>query len=100
MSVLILPVAIVIALFSYEIILLWTQNPTIARELISLVSILICGTALNGLMNLPYALQLAFGWTRLSFLKTYNCGDSPCSANYLYDDALWCYWCSKCYGLF
>jgi O-antigen/teichoic acid export membrane protein len=33
-------------------------------------SILICGTAINGLMHLPFALQLAFGWTRLSFFKT------------------------------
>jgi O-antigen/teichoic acid export membrane protein len=69
MSVLILPVAIVIALFSYEIILLWTQNPTTAERTHLLVSILICGTALNGLMNLPYALQLAFGWTLLSIVK-------------------------------
>jgi len=68
-SVLILPVAIVIALFSYEIILLWTQNPTTAEKTHLLVSILICGTALNGLMNPPYALQLAYGWTILSVLK-------------------------------
>jgi O-antigen/teichoic acid export membrane protein len=61
MSVLILPVAIVIALFSYEVILLWTQNQATAERTHLLVSILICGTALNGLMNLPYALQLAFG---------------------------------------
>jgi len=69
MAVLILPVAAVIALFSYEIILLWTQNPITAEKTHILVSILICGTALNGLMNFPYALQLAFGWTRLSFFK-------------------------------
>ena len=69
MSVLILPVAIVVALFSYEIILLWTHNPTTAERTHLLVSILICGTALNGLMNPPYALQLAFGWTRLSVFK-------------------------------
>jgi O-antigen/teichoic acid export membrane protein len=69
MSVLILPVAIVIALFSYEIILLWTQNPATAERTHLLVSLLICGTALNGLMNLPYALQLAFGWTSLSLFK-------------------------------
>ena len=65
MSVLILPVAIVVALFSYEILLLWTQNPTMAEKTHLLVSILICGTAINGLMNLPYALQLAFGWTKI-----------------------------------
>jgi O-antigen/teichoic acid export membrane protein len=69
MSVLILPAAIVIALFSYEIILLWTQNPITAERTHLLVSILICGTALNGLMNFPYALQLAFGWTKLSVSK-------------------------------
>ena len=69
MSVLVLPVAIVVALFSYEIIFLWTQNQTTAERTHLLVSILICGTALNGIMHLPYALQLAFGWTRLSVLK-------------------------------
>jgi len=68
-SVLVLPVAIVVALFSNEILLLWTQNPTTAQQTHLLVSILICGTAINGVMNLPYALQLAFGWTSLSFFK-------------------------------
>jgi O-antigen/teichoic acid export membrane protein len=69
-AVLVLPVAVVVALFSYEILLLWTQNPTTAQKTHLLVSILICGTALNGLMHLPYALQLAFGWTSLSFFKS------------------------------
>jgi len=70
MSVLILPAAMIIAMFSYEILLIWTQNPAMAQRSHLLVSILICGTALNGLMNPPYALQLAFGWTKLSFFKT------------------------------
>jgi len=68
-AVLILPIAVVIALFSYEIILLWTQNPMTADKTHLIVSIMICGTALNGLMNPPYALQLAFGWTKLSVVK-------------------------------
>ena len=68
-SVIILPVTVVVALFSYEIILLWTQNPETARITCLLVSILTCGTGLSGLMSPPYALQLAFGWTRLSFFK-------------------------------
>jgi O-antigen/teichoic acid export membrane protein len=66
MSVLILPVTVVVAMFSYEILLIWTQNPLTAEKAHLLVSILICGTALNGLMNIPYALQLANGWTKLS----------------------------------
>ncbi len=65
MSVLILPVTVIIAMFSYQILLIWTQNPMVAEKTYLLVSILICGTALNGLMCIPYLLQLAYGWTRL-----------------------------------
>jgi O-antigen/teichoic acid export membrane protein len=66
-SVLILPITAVVVTFSYEIMLIWTQNPVTAEKTHLLVSILMCGTALNGLMNIPYGLQLAHGWTRLAF---------------------------------
>lgn len=66
MSVLILPATVVVVFFSYELLLLWTQNPVTTENAHLLVSILIIGTALNGLMNLPYALQLAHGWTKLA----------------------------------
>jgi O-antigen/teichoic acid export membrane protein len=65
MAVMILPAAVVIAIFSPEIMLLWTGSPEIANNTASIVSILVGGTALNGLMNLPYALQLSHGWTRI-----------------------------------
>jgi O-antigen/teichoic acid export membrane protein len=65
LSILILPAAGVIAAFSYEILLIWTRNPTAADKSHLLVSILVSGTALNGLMHLPYALQLASGRTRV-----------------------------------
>ncbi len=65
MSVMILPVAIVVALFSREIMHLWTGSQEIANNTALVVSILVGGTALNGLMNLPYALQLSYGWTRI-----------------------------------
>ena len=66
MSVMILPAALVVSLFSREILLLWTGNTAIAEETYIIVSILIIGTALNGIMNLPYGLQLAYGWTKLT----------------------------------
>ena len=69
MAVLILPFAIVVAFFSSEIILLWSQSQITAEKTHLLVSILICGTALNVLMHLPHAMQLAFGWTKLLFYK-------------------------------
>lgn len=65
LSVLILPVAFVICLFSSEILNIWTSDPTIVRETHIILSLLIIGTTLNGLMNLPYAMQLAYGITNL-----------------------------------
>lgn len=70
-SVLVVPVAAILTLFSYEVMLFWTHSPQMADQTHILVSILVCGSALNGLMNPPYALQLAFGWTRLSVIKNF-----------------------------
>jgi O-antigen/teichoic acid export membrane protein len=65
-SVLLLPVALVIAFFAREILQVWTRNPAVVENAHRIVSLLVIGTALNGLMNVPYALQLANGWTRLA----------------------------------
>lgn len=68
MAVLILPAAAVIALFSREILMLWTGNPEVVQNAAPIVSILVIGTALNGLMNLPFSLQLAYGWTKIGLV--------------------------------
>ncbi len=65
MSVVILPIAALIAFFPFDILRLWTGNTQVADNGAPIVALLIIGTALNGLMNLPYALQLAHGWTSL-----------------------------------
>ncbi len=67
MSVIIIPPALIIAFFAPEILLLWTRNPLTVEYTHTVLSLLVIGTALNGLMNLPYALQLAYGWTKLAF---------------------------------
>lgn len=67
MSVMILPAAIIVSLFSAQILLLWTNDDLIVSNSYLVVSIFIFGTAINGLMNLPYGLQIANGWTKLSF---------------------------------
>jgi O-antigen/teichoic acid export membrane protein len=69
MSVVILPAAIVLTLFSPKILLAWTRNPVTVENTYRLVSVLIIGTMLNSLMYLPFALQLAHGWTALAFYK-------------------------------
>ena len=68
MSVLILPLAVVLALFSYDLLLVWTQDRSIAENSHLMLSLLTVGTALNGVASLPYALQLAYGWTQLALV--------------------------------
>ena len=63
LAVLILPVAAVVSLFSFDILLLWTGNAETAQNTAPIASVLVIGTALNGLMNPPYVLQLAYGLT-------------------------------------
>jgi O-antigen/teichoic acid export membrane protein len=65
MASLVIPTGTVVSLFSYSILLLWTGNADTALHGAPIASLLVIGTALNGLMNLPYALQLAYGWTGL-----------------------------------
>lgn len=62
-----LPATLTIAFFSKDILELWSRDPEVAAHSYLLVSLLIIGNALNGFMYLPYALQLAHGWTRLTF---------------------------------
>lgn len=66
-SILIIPPVLILAFFSHEILLLWTQNPVTANQAAPLVRLLSIGNLLFGLMSLPYALQLAYGWTKLAF---------------------------------
>jgi len=70
MAVLLLPLATEIALFSSDILQLWTRNTEIARNAGPIATLLVIGYAINGLMNLPYALQLAYGWTRIGLQIT------------------------------
>jgi len=68
LSVIVLPAAAFIAVFSRETLLLWTQDATTANSTYLILSALVLGTAMNGMMNLPYAIQLAYGWTRLTLV--------------------------------
>jgi O-antigen/teichoic acid export membrane protein len=63
MAVLLTPLALLIVFFADDLLRLWTGNATLAAQVAPMARLLVAGTALNGLMHLPYALQLAHGWT-------------------------------------
>lgn len=68
LSIAVLPVTLVLCVFSKEFVLLWTQDTVMAHAVSPIVSVWVVGTALNGLMHIPYAAQLAHGWAGLSII--------------------------------
>lgn len=69
LSALLLPAAITIAIFAKDILSIWLGNPLAVQNAHQILTLLMIGTALNAVMTLPYALQLAYGWTRLAIYK-------------------------------
>lgn len=67
MAALVIPIALVVAIFSHEVLYIWTGNADLSRQGTWILAFLIAGNACNGIMNMPYALQLASGWTKLAF---------------------------------
>lgn len=60
------PAALVLVFFSDHVLLLWTRDVSVAASVGPILSLLAVGTMMHGLMHIPYSLQLAHGWTRLS----------------------------------
>ena len=59
-------VAIVMMLFAESFLRLWTQDPGLAVRIAPILRVLMFGNLLNGLMVMPYQIQLAHGWTSLA----------------------------------
>lgn len=70
-SVLVLPLAMVLAFFSEQVLLIWTRDAETAANAHVLTSILVTGTAINSMSQIPNALQLASGWLRLSLMVNF-----------------------------
>jgi O-antigen/teichoic acid export membrane protein len=66
MAALILPFSLTGAVFAPELLMLWTRDPVVTANSHLVLSMLLVGNSLNALMNVPYAFQLAYGWTNLS----------------------------------
>lgn len=66
LAVILAAAAAVLIVFATDVLRLWTGDAELATKLAAPLMILVAGTACNGLVNIPYALQLAHGWTRLA----------------------------------
>jgi O-antigen/teichoic acid export membrane protein len=65
-TVLVVPIAAVLAFFAPLVLRVWTGNAKVATVSGAVLSVLVTGVALNALMNIPYMLQLAYGRTNLT----------------------------------
>lgn len=59
-------IAGLICVYSESVLWLWTGDAVLAAQVAVPLTLLFAGSAINGIMNLPYALQLAHGWTSLA----------------------------------
>lgn len=68
-AVIVLPITLVGVFFAHELLSLYLRNPEAVAHIEPVFRLLLIGTAFNGLVTLPYALQLAYGWTSLAATK-------------------------------
>jgi O-antigen/teichoic acid export membrane protein len=65
-SVMVIPAAAMLVVFPSQILQVWTGNHTVAIDAAAILRLLGLATMLHGFMFVPYAAQLAHGWTSLS----------------------------------
>lgn len=66
MALLVIPLAVICAIFSAEILYVWTGDRDLSERGSLVLTLLVLGNGFNGIMNVPFALQLASGWISLS----------------------------------
>lgn len=67
MAVMVMPIGAMFIFFSREIIYAWQGKPDIVENTWLTAGLLVSGSALSALLTPPYALQLAYAWTKLHF---------------------------------
>lgn len=58
--------AIVLIIFADTVLRAWTGNRTLTEDAAPILRVLALGTLLSGFMGIPYQMQLAHGWTKLT----------------------------------
>lgn len=68
LAVLAAPIAVVSCVYAADILFLWTGDAVVAQSAGVPFALLAVGTAINGIIAVPYALMLAHGRTRAAFV--------------------------------
>jgi len=66
MAAIVVPPALVLVCFPEIVVSLWSSDRALAATVGPILRVLALGYLANALMNIPYMLQLAYGWTSLA----------------------------------
>jgi len=66
MVVILAPPALLMAFFPKAVLLLWTGDLVAVASAAPILPLLALGMLVNGIMNMPYMLQLSHGWTSIT----------------------------------
>lgn len=69
-ATIIIPVTVFISFYATRILFLWTGSPIVSEYADSVLILLSLGCMFTAIMYIPYALQLAYGWTRLGIFTS------------------------------
>ena len=58
--------AVVLIVFADSVVHLWTANAQLTMQVAPLLKVMVLGTLVNALVGIPYQMQLAHGWTKLT----------------------------------
>jgi O-antigen/teichoic acid export membrane protein len=67
LSAVVFPAMAIVCLYSSEVLSAWTGSRDVVENSHGILSLLVVGAALAALNRVPFALQLAHGWTGLAF---------------------------------
>ncbi len=65
----VIPIALILSVFSTPILLLWTGDSSLVEKSALIFSLLVIGNTVNGLMTIPYVFQIAHGWTKFALYQ-------------------------------
>jgi O-antigen/teichoic acid export membrane protein len=71
MAAFVIPLACSVAMFSNEILFAWTGNAPLSARAAPILEILCVASAINAVLIVPYALQLACGLTKLPLVMNF-----------------------------
>jgi O-antigen/teichoic acid export membrane protein len=70
LTIFVLGIAIHLSIYAEQIFQWWLRDAKIVAEVYPITQILVIGTAFNGMMILPFVMQMACGWIRIGLFIT------------------------------